>query len=151
MQIANIICADKEWDRRIDRAINIFEVCDVNPFGPLALEAAYNESEDWIDELMPYIADNYALLKDTFAKEVPSYEVLKLEGTYLAWIDIRKSGLTANALTEKLLREGKVQVNSGVIYSKNDGEGYIRINLACPRATLQEGLKRIVNVLKACE
>jgi L-cysteine desulfhydrase len=151
LQIANIICADKEWYRRIDRAINIFEVCDVNPFGPLALEAAYNESEDWINELMPYIADNYALLKDTFAKEVPSYEVLKLEGTYLAWVDIRKSGLTANALTEKLLREGKVQVNSGVIYSKNDGEGYIRINLACPRATLQEGLKRIVNVLKACE
>lgn len=151
LQIANIICADKEWYRRIDRAINIFEVCDVNPFGPLALEAAYNESEDWIDELMPYIADNYALLKDTFAKEVPSYEVLKLEGTYLAWVDIRKSGLTANALTEKLLREGKVQVNSGVIYSKNDGEGYIRINLACPRATLQEGLKRIVNVLKACK
>lgn len=151
LQIANIICADKEWYRRIDRAINIFEVCDVNPFGPLALEAAYNESEDWIDELMPYIADNYALLKDTFAKEVPSYEVLKLEGTYLAWVDIRKSGLTANALTEKLLREGKVQVNSGVIYSKNDGEGYIRINLACPRATLQEGLKRIVDVLKACE
>lgn len=151
LQIANIICADKEWYRRIDRAINIFEVCDVNPFGPLALEAAYNESEDWIDELMPYIADNYALLKDTFAKEVPNYEVLKLEGTYLAWVDIRKSGLTANALTEKLLCEGKVQVNSGVIYSKNDGEGYIRINLACPRATLQEGLKRIVNVLKACE
>ena len=151
LQIANIICADKEWYRRIDRAINIFEVCDVNPFGPLALEAAYNESEDWIDELMPYIADNYALLKDTFAKEVPSYEVLKLEGTYLAWVDIRKSGLTANALTEKLLREGKVQVNSGIIYSKNDGEGYIRINLACPRTTLQEGLKRIVNVLKACE
>ena len=151
LQIANIICADKEWYRRIDRAINIFEVCDVNPFGPLALEAAYNESEDWIDELMPYIADNYALLKDTFAKEVPSYEVLKLEGTYLAWVDIRKSGLTANALTEKLLREGKVQVNSGVIYSKNDGKGYIRINLACPRTTLQEGLKRIVNVLKACE
>ena len=151
LQIANIICADKEWYRRIDRAINIFEVCDVNPFGPLALEAAYNESEDWIDELMPYIADNYALLKDTFTKEVPNYEVLKLEGTYLAWVDIRKSGLTANALTEKLLREGKVQVNSGIIYSKNDGEGYIRINLACPRATLQEGLKRIVNVLKACE
>lgn len=151
LQIANIICADKEWYRRIDRAINIFEVCDVNPFGPLALEAAYNESEDWINELMPYIADNYALLKDTFAKEVSSYEVLKLEGTYLAWVDIRKSGLTANALTEKLLREGKVQVNSGVIYSKNDGEGYIRINLACPRTTLQEGLKRIVNVLKACE
>ena len=151
LQIANIICANKEWYRRIDRAINIFEVCDVNPFGPLALEAAYNESEDWINELMPYIADNYALLKDTFAKEVPNYEVLKLEGTYLAWVDIRKSGLTANALTEKLLREGKVQVNSGVIYSKNDGEGYIRINLACPRATLQEGLKRIVSVLKACE
>lgn len=59
----------------------------------------------------------------------------------MVWVDIRKSGLSADALTEKLLHEGKVQVNSGVMYGETDGEGYIRINIACPKATLEEGIK----------
>ena len=147
LQIANIICDNKEWRRRIDRIINIFEVCDVNPFGPIALEAAYNESEEWLNQLIPYIAGNYALLKETFKKQLPNYGVMKLEGTYLVWVDIRKSGLNADELAEKLLRDGKVQVNSGMMYGKTAGEDYIRINIACPRAILQEGLNRIVKVL----
>lgn len=148
LQIANIVCANPVWRRRIDRAINIFEVCDVNPFGPVALEAAYNDSENWMDELNEYLFANYQLLCDTFAKELPQYEVMRLEGTYLVWVDVRPSGLTSDEVTEKLLKEGRVQVNSGTMYGQTTGEGYIRINIACPRATLIEGLKRMVNVLK---
>lgn len=148
LQIANVICEDAVWRRRINRAINIFEVCDVNPFGPVALEAAYNESEDWMDELNEYLYNNYKLLKETFASELPEFEVLKLEGTYLVWVNITSSGLTSEALTAKLLKEGKVQINSGTLYGEKDGEGYIRINIACPRATLKEGLQRIVQTLK---
>lgn len=148
LQIANIVCANPVWRRRIDRAINIFEVCDVNPFGPVALEAAYNDSENWMDELNEYLFANYQLLCDTFAKELPQYEVMRLEGTYLVWVDVRPSGLTSDEVTEKLLKEGKVQVNSGTMYGQTTGEGYVRINIACPRATLIEGLKRMVNVLK---
>lgn len=148
LQIANIVCANPVWRRRIDRAINIFEVCDVNPFGPVALEAAYNDSENWMDELNDYLFANYQLLCDTFAKELPQYEVMRLEGTYLVWVDVRPSGLTSDEVTEKLLKEGRVQVNSGTMYGQTTGEGYVRINIACPRATLIEGLKRMVNVLK---
>lgn len=148
LQIANIVCANPVWRRRIDRAINIFEVCDVNPFGPVALEAAYNDSENWMDELNEYLFANYQLLCDTFAKELPQYEVMRLEGTYLVWVDVRPSGLTSDEVTEKLLKEGKVQVNSGTMYGQTTGEGYVRINIACLRATLIEGLKRMVNVLK---
>lgn len=148
LQIANIVCANPVWRRRIDRAINIFEVCDVNPFGPVALEAAYNDSENWMDELNEYLFANYQLLCDTFAKELPKYEVMRLEGTYLVWVDVRPSGLTSDEVTEKLLKEGRVQVNSGTMYGQTTGEGYVRINIACPRATLIEGLKRMVNVLK---
>lgn len=148
LQIANIVCANPVWRRRIGRAINIFEVCDVNPFGPVALEAAYNDSENWMDELNEYLFANYQLLCDTFAKELPQYEVMRLEGTYLVWVDVRPSGLTSDEVTEKLLKEGRVQVNSGTMYGQTTGEGYIRINIACPRATLIEGLKRMVNVLK---
>lgn len=148
LQIANIVCANPVWRRRIDRAINIFEVCDVNPFGPVALEAAYNDSENWMDELNEYLFANYQLLCDTFAKELPKFEVMRLEGTYLVWVNVRPSGLTSDEVTEKLLKEGKVQVNSGTMYGQTTGEGYVRINIACPRATLIEGLKRMVDVLK---
>jgi cystathionine beta-lyase len=71
LQIANIICANPDWRERIDRAININEVCDVNPFGVVALQAAYNKSEDWLDELCAYIYENYVALCDFFRSELP--------------------------------------------------------------------------------
>ncbi|MGN1254987.1 MAG: MalY/PatB family protein [Prevotella sp.] len=148
LQIANIICKDDEVRRRIDRVINIFEVCDVNPFGPVALKAAYNESEEWLDELNEYIWGNYQLLKETFAQQLPSLKVTRLEGTYLAWVDISSLGMTSDAVTKKLLKEGHVFVSNGTLYGKEAGEGFIRINLACPRAVLKEGLSRIVKTLQ---
>ena len=143
LQIANIICDSPTLRRRINRAVNINEVCDVNPFGPVALEAAYNESEQWLDELNEYLWENYKALKDFFAKELPQVDVLRLEGTYLVWIDIHATGFTSDQLTEKLLNEGKVLVNSGTMYGRNAGEGYLRINIACPREQMMEGLRRI--------
>ncbi|EGN55640.1 aminotransferase [Hallella multisaccharivorax DSM 17128] len=147
LQIANIICEDDEVRRRIDRVINIYEVCDVNPFGPVALKAAYNESEGWIDALNDYIYGNYQLLRSVFASDLPLVEVIRLEGTYLAWVDIRGLGMSSGAVTEKLLHNGHVFVSEGTLYGKDAGEGYIRINLACPRAVLKEGLNRIVRAL----
>ena len=109
----------------------------------MALEAAYNESEQWLDELNEYLWENYKALKDFFAKELPQVDVLRLEGTYLVWIDIHTTGLSSDQLTEKLLNEGKVLVNSGTMYGRNAGEGYLRINIACPREQMMEGLRRI--------
>jgi cystathionine beta-lyase len=151
LQIANIICKDEEMCRRIDRVVNIYEVCDVNSFGPIALKAAYNESEDWLDELNLYIADNYKLLKEYMAEHLPKTEVIKLEGTYLAWVDISKLGLTTKEATRRLLKEGKVFVSSGTLYGEKAGEGYLRINLACTRAMLREGLQRMEKVLGGTE
>lgn len=148
LQIANIICEDDEVRRRIERVINIFEVCDVNPFGPVALKAAYNESEDWLDALNEYIWDNYQLLKDTLAQRLPQLKVMKLEGTYLAWVDISGLGMKSDAVTEKLLRDGHVFVSSGTLYGKEAGEGFIRVNLACPRSVLTEGINRIIKALR---
>ncbi|SFG51276.1 MalY/PatB family protein [Prevotella sp. KH2C16] len=147
LQIANIVCQDAEVRRRIDRAININEVCDVNPFGPIALEAAYNEGEEWLDELNQYLYQNYLALKEFFANRLPQLQVMRLEGTYLVWVDIRSLGLSSDGLTEKLLNEGKVFVNSGTMYGRKAGEGYIRINIACPRSRMLEGLERIATVI----
>lgn len=147
LQIANIISNDEKTRNKIDRAININEVCDVNPFGVVAAMAAYNESEDWLNELNAYIHDNYVALCDFFAKEMPQLKITKLEGTYLVWCDIRALGISSDEFTNRLLNEAKVMVSSGTIYGKRDGEGFIRINIACPRDRMMEGLRRMKNSL----
>lgn len=147
LQIANIVCCNAGVRRRVDRVINIFEVCDINPFGPVALKAAYNESEGWLDQLNQYIWANYQYLKDAFAAQMPQVEVLRLEGTYLAWVDISKLGIGSDEAAGLLLRKGHVFVSSGTLYGRKAGEGYLRINLACPRRLLAEGVNRIAGVL----
>lgn len=147
LQIANIICSDPTLRRRIDRAININEVCDVNPFGVVALQAAYDEGEGWIDGLNDYLYENYLALKDYFKQQMPNLKVFQLEGTYLVWIDITATGKISDELTGLLLKEGKVWVNSGTMYGKETGEGFIRINIACPRSMMMEGLRRIHQVI----
>ncbi len=143
LQVANIICSQPEWRRRIDRAININEVCDLNPFGPVALKAAYNESEEWIDALNLYLWDNYQALCDFCSQHLPQWKVCRLEGTYLPWIDITATGLTAQQLCDRLLSEARVWANPGTMYGPQSGKGYIRLNIACPRSLLLEALQRI--------
>ena len=146
LQIANIICHDPAMRRRINRQVNINEVCDVNPFGVEALMAAYNDSRDWLVALNDYLWENYQALCRFCEEQLPQWKVLKLEGTYLPWVDITATGMTSDALADLLLREAKVMVNSGTMYGAQMGEGYIRLNIACPRARMLEGLERIKKV-----
>ncbi|WP_251622684.1 MalY/PatB family protein [Odoribacter lunatus] len=146
LQIANIVAADEEVRSRIDRAININEVCDVNPFGIEATIAAYNEGEAWLDQLREYLWGNYQYLCEQLKAHLPHCPVLPLEGTYLAWIDCQATGLDADEVTSRLRKEQKLLVNSGTMYGPG-GERFIRLNLACPRARLMEGVKRIIDGL----
>lgn len=148
LQIANIITNNDTIKRKIDRAININEVCDVNPFGVIALQAAYNEGESWIDQLNLYLWENYKVLKDFFQEHLPKLKVLKLESTYLVWVDISATGLKADELTNELLQHGKVMVNSGTLYGKTTGADYLRLNIAMPRSLMLEALQRIAQVLQ---
>ena len=143
LQIANIICSHPGWRRRIDRAININEVCDVNPFGIVALQAAYNESEDWIDELNQYLWGNYQVLCDFIDKNLPQWKVCRLEGTYLPWVDVSAMGIPVETLCQRLLQEAKVWINPGTMYGPETGKGYVRFNIATQRNRLVEALERI--------
>ena len=147
LQIANIIAADDDVRRRIDRAININEVCDVNPFGVIATIAAYNEGGEWLDALRKYLRGNYEYLCHFFAERLLQYPVLPLEGTYLVWIDCRALGIGSDATTLRLQEQQKLRVNSGMMYGPG-GEGFIRLNIACPRALLADGLERMARVLE---
>lgn len=147
LQIANIVCRDTEVRNRIDRAININEVCDVNPFGVIALQAAYSdEGYEWLTQLRAYISSNYDLLRERFARELPKCKVMRMEGTYLAWIDCSELHISSDEIEEMLMHENKVWVNAGSMYG-TEGAAFIRINMACTSELLNEGITRIVNGL----
>lgn len=149
LQIANIVCRDAEVRNRIDRAININEVCDVNPFGVIALQAAYSdEGYEWLTQLRAYISANYDLLLERFARELPKCKVMRMEGTYLAWIDCSELHIPSDEIEEMLMHENKVWVNAGSMYGA-EGAAFIRINMACTSELLNEGITRIVNGLGA--
>lgn len=154
LQIANIVCEDGELRRRIDRAININEVCDVNPFGIVATIAAYSEEgELWLQELQQYLSGNYQALLHHAAfapgaaslSTTPAPVVMPLEGTYLVWVNVeslcQRFHCDVEQLTARLLHEAKVYFNPGTMYG-DEGRDFLRINIACPRAVLTEALDR---------
>ena len=142
LQIANITISDDAIRRRVDRAIKTNEVENVNPFGIEALMAAYNESEDWLRQLNLYIYSNYQYLCDFFSTNLPQFPVTKLEGTYLVWIDISVLNKSSKAVTKELLTQENIWLNEGVMYGAS-GDKFVRLNIACPRQTLTDGLIRI--------
>lgn len=146
LQIANIICPNEAIRRKVDKSININEVCDVNPFGPVALVASYSKrGKEWLDSLRVYLEENYSLLVTMFKRELPQCPVTKLEATYLPWIDVSALNINSTEIEDEMLKEAKVWVNSGDMYGK---DGFIRINIACPRKRLEEGLHRVITWLK---
>ncbi len=125
---------------RIDRAININEVCDVNPFGVEALIAAYTRGEAWLEELKVYLYDNYKALSDFFDRHLPMLPLVNLEGTYLVWVDCRALHISSDDLERQLLDTERLWLNAGTMYGT---DGFMRINIACPRAVMLEGLNRL--------
>ena len=147
LQIANIISADEYMCMKINKAININEVCDVNPLGVEALMAAYNDGEEWLEELKHYLTMNYNYLKAYFNEYLPEFPVVILEGTYLVWVDCSILKRRSKEIVEILLKEEKLWVNEGSMYGEA-GEGFIRLNIACPRQVLIDGLDRLKRGLK---
>ena len=151
IQIANVFAADPDAVRRIDRAINDNECCDVNVFGCTALEAAYNESEEWLDALRTYLYENSQLVYRYLREELPQVTALPLEGTYLMWLDCRAARRQDEPLegfserfANHLRFNAKLVLSTGTIYGA-DAEGFERLNIACPKATLTEALGRLKN------
>ena len=146
LQVANIFAADATIRERIEQALGRNETGEISPFAIEALTAAYNEGDEWLDALNAYLAENYRFLRDYLARELPQYTVLPLEGPYLAWIDSRAAGMDSEALAERLLTKGRLFVNPGAIYGPA-GNAFIRLNIACPRKLLADGLERFKKAL----
>ena len=149
LQIANITVADEETRRRVDKAVNINEVCDVGPFGVTALQAAYNEGEEWLGELLEYLHANYECLRQYCAERMPQLTVTKLEGTYLVWIDCSALGKPSETVVEELLRRKRLWLNGGAMYGEHD-RPFVRVNIACPRQVMLKGLSLLAEYVGEC-
>lgn len=145
LQIANIVAFDNDLRSRIDKAININEVCDVNPFGVAATIAAYNEGEEWLNQLVDYLHGNYEAMAEFCRRELPEFPITRLEGTYLVWMDCSSLGMPSDALEHALLDDARLWLNAGTMYGA-EGEGYMRWNIACPRSVMLDGLNRFLNL-----
>ena len=148
LQIANIVAFDNDLRSRIDKAININEVCDVNPFGVAATIAAYNEGEEWLNQLVDYLHGNYEAMAEFCRRELPEFPITRLEGTYLVWMDCSSLGMLSDALEHALLDDARLWLNAGTMYGA-EGEGYIRWNIACPRSVMLDGLNRFLNFVRS--
>lgn len=151
LQNAMIVCRNADMRRRIDRAINLNEVCDINPFGVEAVIAAYSEGGEWLDELRAYLHANYLYASQRLREELPDVKYADLQGTYLMWVDCtslcKRLGVDGDELFRRLLIDAKVWFCNGPIYGEA-GRNHLRINLACPRATLEEALNRFIGYVK---
>lgn len=148
LQIANIVAFDNDLRSRIDKAININEVCDVNPFGVAATIAAYNEGEEWLNQLVGYLHGNYEAMAEFCRRELPEFPITRLEGTYLVWMDCSSLGMPSDALEHALLDDARLWLNAGTMYGA-EGEGYMRWNIACPRSVMLDGLNRFLNFVRS--
>ena len=148
LQIANIVAFDNDLRSRIDKAININEVCDVNPFGVAATIAAYNEGEEWLNQLVDYLHGNYEAMAEFCRRELPEFPITRLEGTYLVWMDCSSLGMPSDALEHALLDDVRLWLNAGTMYGA-EGEGYMRWNIACPRSVMLDGLNRFLNFVRS--
>lgn len=147
LQIANIVAFDNDLRSCIDKAININEVCDVNPFGVAATIAAYNEGEEWLNQLVDYLHGNYEAMAEFCRRELPEFPITRLEGTYLVWMDCSSLGMPSDALEHALLDDARLWLNAGTMYGA-EGEGYMRWNIACPRSVMLDGLNRFLNFVR---
>lgn len=127
---------------RYERAIGVGHLHMGNIFGSIALETAYSKGHDWLDQLLEYLWDNYLYLEEFISQKLPRVKIMKPESTYLIWLDFRDYGMNNQELSEFATKKAKVALNDGGRFGQG-GDGWLRINIGCPKSTLKEALDRL--------
>jgi len=148
LEMGNAIIPNHRHRARFQQALLKAGLFLANTFGVVATEVAYREGEKWLTAVINYIHQNYLFLQEYFGHYLPEIKITPLEGTYLAWLDFRAFHLSDKELQEKLLRKAKVWLDEGPKFGQG-GQGFQRLNLACPRALLEEALERIVKAFRS--
>ncbi|MBW2090867.1 MAG: pyridoxal phosphate-dependent aminotransferase [Deltaproteobacteria bacterium] len=143
-----IIIPDRKLRRRYNIMLSNIGLGMDNSFGLVALKSAYEYGEDWLEQLLEYLHQNLEFTLRYFEEKIPEIKVIKPEATYLLWLDCRRLGLDNEGLKKFMSEKARVGLDDGPPFGPG-GEGFQRMNIACPRATLAEGLKRIEGAVKA--
>ncbi|MBS4190735.1 PatB family C-S lyase [Bacillus sp. FJAT-49705] len=114
----------------------------LSTFGFIGMEAAYRSGEQWLEELLEYLHENIHITRKFIEEHLPSIKMMEPEGTYLIWLNCRSLGLNDNQIRDQLLNKGKLALEPGTKYGTG-GEGFVRMNIACPRKILLDGLERL--------
>jgi len=142
LQTSCIIIPNGELRRRFEETLESNGLFGMNTFGAVALQAAYDHGEEWLEQMFEYVEGNLEYLKVYIAENIPQIEVIQPEGTYLVWLDCRRLQLEKMDLKRLMYEQAKVYLDEGFIFGP-EGEGFERINIACPRKILVEALDRI--------
>lgn len=142
IHLANCFIADENLRKKFMEQKAKFHAGENSSFVEAALTGAYDESEDWLNEVTEYIDGNLEYFVQEIHKHMPELTVYKPEGTYLVWVDFRKTSIEPEKLQQYLLNECKIVANPGEFFGKG-GEGFARFNLACPRSTVVEAVNRL--------
>lgn len=147
MLISNIFIPNQILRRKFRKEMDRVGISQLSVLGLVATEAAYAHGDEWYAAMKNYVRDNIAFAKTYVEKNLPGVRMIDTQGTYLIWLDFRQTGLTVEELDHKIIYEAGLWLDSGKIFGKT-GEGFERINVACPRAVLQEALDRIQGILQ---
>lgn len=142
LQVGYVFTSNPTIKNQIEKAFHKQEMFLVSPFASTALIAAYQYGEAWMEGLISYLYDNYLFLKSFVETELPQIQITPLEGTYLVWLNLSAYSIDSEKFCEKLKAEQKLWLNSGHLYGQA-GEGFVRMNIACARPLLVDGLNRL--------
>ena len=142
-----VIIPNKTKFARYERVAGVGHLHMGNIFGTVATEAAYTYGDEWLEQLLGYLWENYLFLEDFFKTNLPKVKVMKPEATYLIWLDFRDYGMKNNELMKFTIENAKVGLNDGGRFGLG-GDGWLRINIGCPRSILEEALKRLGKAFK---
>ena len=147
LQCSNIFIENPALRQKFRRTIDRAGYSQPNALGLFAAQAAYEKGLPWLTELRAYLEENLARTKEFLARELPRVTLIEPEGTYLLWLDFRAYDLSAKALDDLIVHKAKLWLDSGHIFGA-DGEGFERLNIACPWQTLERGLEQLAAALR---
>ena len=146
LHLSNIMIPDEDKRKRFSEALLNLGLIGVGAMSIVAVKAAYNHSEEWLDQLLAYLDGNLRYLREYLATNLPQIRMVEPEGTYLVWLDCRALELDKDELHHLMFDEARVYLDDGFIFG-TQGESFQRINIACPRSILAEALDRIRNAI----
>jgi cystathionine beta-lyase len=137
-----VIIPNKTLFNRYERTMGVGHLGMGNIFGSVALEAAYTHGDEWLEQMLVYLWDNFRLLDDFFKSRLPKVRVMKPEATYLVWLDFTAYGMNDTKLLKFVVEQAGVGLNNGGKFGTG-GDGWLRINIGCPRSILKEALESL--------